>query len=118
MNDCTRPPQVSFWMRPELFRALGDETRLAVLARIAGADRPLTVSEIQDCCGIHLSGVSRHLSHLRRVGLVECEKQGREVRYRLALGEAITCLKGLAASLENCCRPREEGDDSCCTTKK
>ena len=86
---------------------MADETRLAVLARIAVAGKAMTVSEIKDCCGIHLSGVSRHLRQLRLAGLVQAEKEGREVRYRLQADEAITLLRGLADALE-CC-----GTDCC-----
>jgi len=90
------------FLRPEVFKALADETRLAVLTRIAVAGRPLTVSEIKDCCGIHLSGVSRHLRQLRLAGLVQAEKNGREVRYRLQANDVIDLLRGLADSLESC----------------
>ena len=41
---------------PELFKALGDPTRLALLARLAGAAEPVTVTNASDCCGVHLSG--------------------------------------------------------------
>ncbi len=95
-------PHLKPFLRPEFFRALADETRLTVLSRLAAAPEPLTVSEIQSCCGVHLSGVSRHLSQLRDVGLVEAEKQGREVRYRLRAEEAQELLRGLADALEAC----------------
>ncbi|MEN8163769.1 MAG: metalloregulator ArsR/SmtB family transcription factor [Acidobacteriota bacterium] len=97
-----RSQAVELWLQPEIFKALADETRLAVLARIAVAGRPMTVSEIKDCCGIHLSGVSRHLIQLRRAGLVHAEKDGREVRYRLQADDVIALLRGLADSLESC----------------
>ena len=90
------------YLQPELFRALADETRLAVLARLAGARRPQTVSEIQSCCGVHLSGVSRHLSQLKDAGLVEATRHGREVRYHLRTEEAQRLLRGLADALEQC----------------
>lgn len=111
MDQLSETQVVQSWLRPEVFKALADETRLAVLARIAAAGRSMTVSEIKDCCGIHLSGVSRHLQQLRRAGLVEAEKSGREVRYRLQADETITLLRGLADALE-CCRT------DCCKEKE
>jgi len=57
---------------------------------------------IKDCCGIHLSGVSRHLRQLRLAGLVHAEKNGREVRYRLQADDVIALLRDLADSLESC----------------
>ena len=90
-------------LRPELFRALGDPTRLQVLRRLARATRPLTVGEVAGCCGVHLSGVSRHLALLRAAGVVQAEKEGREVRYRLDRTELTRTLRELADALEGCC---------------
>ncbi len=104
MNGTSQSQVMQSWLRPEVFRALADETRLAVLTRIAAAGRSMTVSEIKDCCGIHLSGVSRHLQQLRLAGLIQAEKNGREVRYRLQAGDVIALLRGLADSLESCGR--------------
>ncbi len=98
----SRSQSVELWFQPEIFKALADETSLAVLARIAAAGRPLTESEIKDCCGIHLSGVSRHLRQLRLAGLVHAEKNGREVRYNLQADDVIALLRDLADSLESC----------------
>jgi len=90
-------------LRAELFKALGDPTRLEVLSRLACARRPLRVSEIQGCCGIHLSGVSRHLSQLRRVGVVRSRRSGREVLYELDSSAVTAALRELADAFEGCC---------------
>ncbi|MHC4938494.1 MAG: ArsR/SmtB family transcription factor [Planctomycetota bacterium] len=82
-----------------VFRALGDETRLALIARLACAAEPMTVTEAADCCGVHLSGVSRHLAALRDAGLVIARKDGREVRYTLDRD----AFHAVAAALEGCC---------------
>jgi DNA-binding transcriptional ArsR family regulator len=75
-----------------------------VVLRLAGG--PKTVSEVRDCCGIHLSGVSRHLTQLRRAGIVEASREGREVRYRLRGAELAAWFEDLAAALQEtaaCC---------------
>ena len=64
---------------------------------------PQPVTEITSCCGVHISGVSRHLAKLRQVGLVTKEKSGREVRYTLNTGELTAVLRGMADALERCC---------------
>ena len=95
---------------PELFRALGDATRLELLLRLAAADRPLGVTGVADCCGVHLSGVSRHLAILRRAGIVRAQRRGREMLYELdgaALGQT---LRGLADALDAC--------PACCRKEK
>ncbi len=88
--------------RPELFKALCDPNRIAVVCRLATASRPLTVTEVSDCCGVHLSGVSRHLATLRDAGVIRAEKHGREVRYELDSERLTTTLRGLADALEAC----------------
>ena len=92
---------------PEIFRALGDATRLALIARLASAPAPLTVTEAASCCGVHLSGVSRHLAALRDAGLIEASKQGREVRYTIDCGALARTLRSMADALERC-------RDQCC----
>ena len=89
-------------LRPELFRALCDPNRLALVARLAVASGPMTVTETADCCGVHLSGVSRHLTMLREAGVVRAEKQGREVRYELDCDALAAALRGAAEALESC----------------
>ena len=100
-------------LRPELFKALGDATRLEVLGRLISTPEPQTVSEIADCCGVHLSGVSRHLAMLRDAGIVRSEKVGREVRYEMDSQTLIQALRELADAIEACrnqCCPPGTGD--------
>jgi DNA-binding transcriptional ArsR family regulator len=87
---------------PEVFRALGDSVRLLLVARLANAARSLTVTEVSSCCGVHLSGVSRHLKILRDAGIVTAQKDGREVRYTLECGELAATLRVIAAALDEC----------------
>ncbi len=89
-------------LRPEIFKALCDPTRIAVITRLASASRPLTVTEITGCCGVHISGVSRHLATLRDAGVIRAERRGREVRYRLDCEHLTTILRGLADAFDGC----------------
>ncbi|MHC4471901.1 MAG: ArsR/SmtB family transcription factor [Planctomycetota bacterium] len=88
---------------PAFFLALSDPTRLEVVLRLAGSPRPQTVTEITSCCGVHISGVSRHLAKLRRAGLVSAEKSGREVRYTLNTKDLAALLRRIAEMVERCC---------------
>lgn len=100
------------YLDPTIFKALGDPTRLALLSRLATASGPQTVTELSSCCGVHLSGVSRHLKMLHDVALIRSERQGREVRYRLDCGALTATLRGMADALEQC------QASSCCSTNK
>ena len=63
-------------------KALADPTRVRMLALLgAGA---ICVCHIHESLGITQSKASRHLSYLRRTGLVETEKRGLWVYYRRA----------------------------------
>lgn len=102
-------PRLEALLKPELFKALCDPNRLSLLARLAGASAPMTVGQASSCCGVHLSGVSRHLSALRDAGIVSSIKDGRQVLYSVNFTELIATLRGLADALEACCGP-----DGCC----
>lgn len=109
-------------LRPEVFQALCDPTRLALVARLATAPAPLTVTEAAGCCGVHLSGASRHLAILKSAGIVRAERLGREVRYQLDCDVLVGTLRGLADAIEACraacCAPATttKGNASCRTT--
>ncbi|HEX3578593.1 MAG TPA: metalloregulator ArsR/SmtB family transcription factor [Thermoanaerobaculia bacterium] len=67
----------------DVFRAIADPTRRAVLELLRRADR--TVSEIAEPFHISQPAISQHLKVLLDAGLVEVEQSGRERRYRLRL---------------------------------
>ncbi len=94
---------LSDWLSPRLFKALADPNRVALLARLAQGRRPQTVSEIASCSPTHLSVVSRHLAILRDTGIVDSEKRGKEVFYRVRIDSLASALRGLADALEACC---------------
>ena len=126
MQDATALPEactdtLERFLDPAIFRALADPTRLALLARLASTSGPLTVTELSSCCGVHLSGVSRHLKMLRDAALIQPERQGREVLYRLDCAALTATLRGMADALEQCqasCRAEGSPSESCCTTQK
>ena len=66
----------------EVFDALGDATRRAVLEAVAGAG-PITATELARRFPVSRQAVLKHLAALAGAGLVDAERQGREVRYRL-----------------------------------
>lgn len=65
----------------ELFRALGDASRVRIL--IALIDCEINVSGLAEIVGISESAVSHQLRTLRLMRLVRSRKQGREVFYCL-----------------------------------
>jgi DNA-binding transcriptional ArsR family regulator len=62
-------------------QALAAPSRLLILATLE--DGPRTVGAITDSVGMEQSAVSHQLRHLRDLGLVRSERQGRNVIYSL-----------------------------------
>ncbi len=65
----------------QLFHALSDETRLAVLDMLRNGER--CVCELQDALDAAQSRLSFHLRVLREAGLVQDRKEGRWMYYRI-----------------------------------
>lgn len=65
----------------ELFRALGDTSRIQIIAALTTND--MNVGELADLVNISDSAVSHHLRHLRQMKLVRTRKEGRHVFYSL-----------------------------------
>src|SRR6058998_2392935 len=78
------------------FRVLGDPTRLRVIEALLERER--TVSGLVELLGAPQSRVSNHLACLRWCRLVESERRGRAVVYRVA-DERVSRLLKLAASV-------------------
>jgi DNA-binding transcriptional ArsR family regulator len=64
-----------------VFSSLADPTRRAVVSRLA--EQPASASALARDLPISRQAVAKHLEVLDRAGLVEGERVGREVRYRL-----------------------------------
>jgi DNA-binding transcriptional ArsR family regulator len=60
-----------------IFAALGDETRLNIVTRLC-ADGPLSIVRLTDGSNVTRQAVTKHLRTLSSVGLVKCERAGRE----------------------------------------
>ncbi len=74
----------SLEVRPatRLFKALGDETRLRIVALLSHGE--LCVCHFEAALGLTQSNTSRQLAVLRAAGVVEARREGSWVYYRLA----------------------------------
>jgi ArsR family transcriptional regulator len=68
-------------LQAEVLKTLASPRRLEILHALA--DGPLEVGRLARAIGASQPNVSQHLGLLRAVGIVEAERDGREVRYRL-----------------------------------
>jgi DNA-binding transcriptional ArsR family regulator len=76
-----------------LFAALGDETRLALVSRLAGG--PLSITRLTDGTGITRQAVTKHLTVLAGAGLVRDERHGRERIWQLDAAQFETARRYL-----------------------
>ncbi len=77
-----------------VFDALSDGTRRGLLAAL-GERGPSTATELAAGLPVTRQAVSKHLGALAAAGLVDSERSGREVRYRLTpapLSDAVTWM--------------------------
>jgi len=81
-----------------VFGALADPTRRRLLSAIS--DHPATATELAGGVPISRQAVVKHLSALAEAGLLERERAGREVRYRVTpapLSDAVTWIAQVGA---------------------
>jgi DNA-binding transcriptional ArsR family regulator len=63
--------------RAPVFAALGDETRLSLVAKLS-AGRPYSISQLTEGSRLTRQAITKHLRVLQRVGMVRCVQAGRE----------------------------------------
>ncbi len=95
-NTSTKGSQIDL-----MFRAFCDGTRLRILSLLQSGD--LCVGDIVESLQVPQPKVSRHLSQLRKAGLVTARKEGLWIHYSLAtpttefhrklLECAVTCFR-------------------------
>ena len=78
-----------------LFKALGDKTRLRILALLGNNE--VCVCHIHDSLGLPQPTVSRHLAYLRRSGLVAARRDGVWMHYQLS-GSLSPVMQGIVAA--------------------
>ncbi|MDL5035732.1 metalloregulator ArsR/SmtB family transcription factor [Comamonas sp. Y6] len=88
------PKHVVFENLATVAQALGHAHRLELLEGMAQG--PRSVEDLAGLVGLSMANASRHLQLLRRARLVEAERQGKRVFYRLAGDvEVVALLKAL-----------------------
>jgi DNA-binding transcriptional ArsR family regulator len=81
-------------IQADFCKAMGNSTRLQIMHVLR--ERPMIVNEIVDRTGFSQTMVSRQLSVLRSVGVVECQRRGTEMLYQLTddqIGEVCDLVR-------------------------
>jgi ArsR family transcriptional regulator len=84
-------------IRAAVFKALGHPARLHIVEELAAGER--CVCDLVDLVGLGWSAVSRHLAVLKQAGVLEDEKRGLQVFYRLAPPGVGSCTDRLSLNV-------------------
>ena len=87
--------QALFEARAEIVKALAHPTRLLIVDELSKGER--CVCELREEIGADISTVSKHLSVLKNAGVVEDDKRGLQVFYRLR----CPCILNFFGCIEN-----------------
>ena len=68
----------------ELLKALADPTRLTIVATLWKAGGPVCICDFTASLALSQPTISHHMARLRDAGLVEAEKRGIWIYYRLS----------------------------------
>lgn len=93
----------------DLFRALADPTRRAVIARLTQG--PAAVTELAEPFDMALPSFTQHLRVLEEGGLVTSDKRGRSRYYQLAAGRLEEAEEWLAKQRSTWERRLDQLDD-------
>ena len=78
----------------KVFKALSDPTRRRVLQLLR--ERPMSAGELSDHFDVSKPTMSAHFAVLQEAGLIEAEKSGRTIIYRLVMSVLEEALLGFA----------------------
>jgi DNA-binding transcriptional ArsR family regulator len=79
----------------QLLQALAHPTRLAILRELSGSSE-VCACDFTSCCDVRQPTVSHHLRILRDAGVIESERRGTSIFYRLvpAAADRLRALAG------------------------
>jgi ArsR family transcriptional regulator, arsenate/arsenite/antimonite-responsive transcriptional repressor len=93
----TRPNTTLIDPDVQLLQALGHPTRLAIVRELTGGGE-VCACDFTSCCDVSQPTVSHHLRILKEAGVVEAERRGTWIYYRI-VPSAADRLRALAGEL-------------------
>jgi ArsR family transcriptional regulator len=85
-------------LQAEVLKTMANARRLEIIHRLALG--PMTVGRLADELGVAQPNLSQHLALMRTAGVVESERDGREIRYRLADPDFIVACRLMRQALQ------------------
>jgi DNA-binding transcriptional ArsR family regulator len=85
-------------LQAEVLRTLANPRRLEILHRLAQG--PCEVRRLAEDLAVSQPNISQHLAVLRAAGIVDAERDGREVRYSLADPDVVVACNMMRGVLQ------------------
>jgi ArsR family transcriptional regulator len=98
----TASAQAKFKNQARIIKALAHPTRLFIVDELSRGER--YVCELKDMIGVEMPTVSRHLGVLKGAGILEDEKRGLQVFYRLRVPCVLNFFKCVEAVQRDDCK--------------
>src|SRR5689334_1945510 len=91
----TAAVQAQYKTQARIIKALAHPTRLFIVDKLSRGE--CCVCELTEMIGVEMPTVSRHLSQLKATGIVEDDKRGAQVFYRLRVPCVLNFFKCVQA---------------------
>jgi len=78
----------------DVIKLIGHPQRLQILEHL-DLHGECRVGDIVEAVGGQQGAISQHLNKMRRAGIIECQRHGKQVVYKIAATNAITILNCL-----------------------
>ncbi len=91
--------RMSYEARAQIIKALGHPVRLWIVDQLEAGER--CVCELVDPLGLDFSTISKHLSVLKQAGIIESDKRGKKVFYKLRVPCILNFMGCVEAVLKN-----------------
>ncbi len=104
MNPLTGKEKAQLKAKANVLKALAHPTRLWIAEELANGEK--CVCEFVEAVGADFSTVSKHLSVLKQAGIIEDDKRGKQVYYRLK----VPCLMNFVQCVEAIIQRRVKAD--------
>ena len=95
-------------LKAEVFKAMGQPIRLGIVELLLGGEK--RVSEIADLLGSDVTNVSKHLTLLRKYGMVADRKQGLQTFCRSTIPDIKEFLECVERASRKACKAHDRSE--------
>lgn len=87
-------PEINYSEQAKILKALAHPARLHIISMIR--EKQPCVRALEEALGLAQSNISQHLSLLRHIGIVEAERDGNQVCYRIKNEQVLKLMDAMS----------------------